>query len=157
VLFLNGLNQILILTACRCGNEERLCFGNGESDNSVEDTVSDWHEGCDSHVSSTITTPALSTITASYDARICTNLVSWCGGVSVGIEKCTTDYTSVSDISSCLCAPPLLSLEYSCMYVGNASCIQTNAALSNIPAYSFCSNFESVLGNLPNVQKHPNP
>jgi hypothetical protein len=142
---------MLLLTVSRCGNEERVCAGNGNGDNQVQDTLSDWHIGCDSHVNFTVTTPALSTITATYDPRICTNLVTWCGSASVELQRCTTDYTSVADVSSCLCAPELLSLEYSCNYVGNASCLQTNAALSNMAAYTYCANFQSVLGSITDV------
>lgn len=148
--------SVFQLTACRCGNEERLCFGNGDTDNQIQDALSDWHEGCDSQINFTVTTPALSTITVPYDPKFCTKVISWCASGSVEQQKCVTSYAAVSDQSSCYCAPKLLSLDYSCMYLNNASCVLTPAALSNMPAYGFCSNFQSVLGSLTDVKWTPN-
>jgi hypothetical protein len=117
--------------------------------------MSDWHDGCDDHISFTVTTPPLATITASYNPNFCSNLVTWCASGSSEVERCDTAYSAHAERSSCLCAPELLSLEYSCLYVGNVSCVQTSAALSNIAAYNYCSNFQSVIGNLPNVRQDP--
>jgi hypothetical protein len=37
---------------------------------------------------------------------------------------------------------------YTCEFLGNVSCLQTPAALSNLGAYSLCENAPAVFGSL---------
>lgn len=52
----------------------------------------------------------------------------------------------MSQLSSCYCQPEFLALAYSCEYIGNVSCLQTEATLSSVWGYSYCKNFQSVIG-----------
>jgi hypothetical protein len=128
----------------------RLCFGNDDYDNVIEDAVSDWHTGCDEYMAASVTTPVISTITSAVDnVAACTSMLSACATLSAEVEKCEAGIAASA--SACICAPKVISAEYNCEFVGNVSCVQTSGVLSEMVAYSFCSNFQSVIGGAINV------
>jgi hypothetical protein len=109
--------------------------------------LSVWHSICDNSISFTPTTLPLSTITALYNEDYCTTAFSSCASVSYELGQCQLSYGSVgSTVLSCLCQPKILSLEYTCDFLGNISCQQISAALTNMVAYPYCTNLLSVLG-----------
>lgn len=132
----------------RCKNEERICFGNGNLDNQWESIANSWHSGCDAAISFRPTTPALSTITSTYDAQVCVKYASACASGTRELSSCFNGYTASADRSSCICAPKIQSIAYTCQYLGNITCQLTTAALSNLFAYSSCSNYQSVMANI---------
>ncbi|KAF2098859.1 hypothetical protein NA57DRAFT_56497 [Rhizodiscina lignyota] len=144
-------NQKLFNSVFDCESEQRLCFGNGDLDNTAEQFVDTWHSACDKKITFTPTTPSVSSITASYNVQYCTTMFAACASASIANQACESSFTIPSERVSCFCQAPLLANEYTCAYLGNVSCIQTEAALSRIPGYSICPNFESVVGGLANA------
>ncbi len=83
-----------------------------------------------------------------YDAAYCVYTVrAACASAKMSHANCNAQYTG-SAYSSCSCQPELLSLDYTCLYLGNVSCLLTDVALTNIAAYSGCENGPSVLDSL---------
>lgn len=122
-------------------------MGNEGIDGYILSDISVWHSICDNKISFTPTTPPLSSITAPYNGDYCTTAFSSCVSVSYELGQCQLSYGSIgSTVLSCLCQPKILSLEYTCEFLGNISCQQMSAALTNMAAYPYCTNLLSVLG-----------
>lgn len=130
-----------------CNSEQRLCLGNNEVDIHFEQPLSIWHSECDDKVNYSPTTPVLSSITASYDVNVCRTVDLECESLTRERVACTQTYVEGQEavLTSCLCAPPVLSLAYSCSVLGNVSCIQAPAHLTQMAEYGHCANLMNVL------------
>lgn len=125
----------------------RLCVEGPWDDNEWESWISQWHFICDSYITFTPTTPPISSISTTLYFDYCTLANSYCASLTVGLDQCSMSIMSFnSQMVSCYCQPRFLTMAYSCEYIGNMSCLQTGATLSSIWGYSFCSNFQSVIG-----------
>jgi hypothetical protein len=129
-----------------CENEMRQCGLNYAFDSSAQQVLQNWHQDCDSFITFTPTTPPLTSLTATFNQQICTALESSCLSFDVEYSSCTDSYTAFTDLKSCICRPPMLSLVSECRYDGNISCKLTTAALSNIRLYSECQVRQLVPG-----------
>jgi hypothetical protein len=148
-LTLDGPHNFSILMYNSCDSEERLCFGNSDLDPSIQSGIDQWHSICDGRIPFSPTTPAVSSITASFIPSNCLAAEAACASAAAGNSACSVSYAGKSQtesFSSCLCQPSILSQEYTCAFLGNMSCQQTSAALSNMAEYSFYSNLVSVVG-----------
>jgi hypothetical protein len=137
-----------------CDSEERLCLGTGELvDSHLSQQVSFWHSECDDKVNYTPTTPIISSITASYNIDYCNTVKLNCNSLTQERVLCDNIYQTgpAASLTSCLCQPPLLTLAYDCSILGNVSCIQVPAALTNMAEYEHCSNLNAVLTLPPSV------
>jgi hypothetical protein len=114
-------------------------------DNQFNQKIARWHSTCDSRISSSVTTPALPTITDPYDFGACSRLYLSCVSADRETNLCSQKHLPTSSLSyiSCACQPPIYSLFSECQYNGNVSCKRTTAAESNILGYSVCSHFWS--------------
>ena len=136
------------LTYLSCESEQRLCYLGDDVDADIFSGLAIWHSACNSHLSFTPTTPPVSTLSTTYDANYCAVTVkSACNAAEMSQANCNAQYTGTA-FSSCFCQPEILSQQYTCLYLGNVSCILTDAALTSIPAYSYCQNAPSVLDSL---------
>lgn len=126
-----------------------MCFGNDNNDDSVQTGINQWHSVCDKKITFTPTTPPITSLASTYlGADFCTTAFSACEQGNQLAQQCSRSYSgSVSQFSSCYCQPQLLSLQYTCLFLGNTSCEAEPATLSNMPQYKYCSNFGSVLGS----------
>lgn len=133
----------------RCNNEERLCLGNDELDKDFMTASSLWHSWCDPIVNYSPTTPIISSITAPYSPSYCRTASSACYSMIVSRNRCTGDGSdsdsNLLSVSSCLCAPEVLSMEFTCSVLGNVSCIQIPGHLDQMSGYRYCSNINQVL------------
>ncbi|KAE9363280.1 hypothetical protein N431DRAFT_475440 [Stipitochalara longipes BDJ] len=159
--FINCMcNQELFNSYYDCDSEERLCVGNSDVDGSIQLGINQWHSICDGNISFSPTTPVVSSVTTSFNPQNCLTAEAACANAANSNSACSSSYAGKSEIqlySSCLCEPEILSMSYSCLYLGNISCQITTAALSNIlPAYTFCKNFASVLGGINATTTGPN-
>jgi hypothetical protein len=127
----------------RCDSELRVCLGNGDIDGAFQPELMSWHSVCDGKLSATLTTPPISSITASFNVDFCTTIFSSCQSMEYELQKCSLSYTR-QKYSSCICQSKLYSLEYTCEYIGNTSCVRTTAAVTDIVLYSYCSDFSQV-------------
>jgi hypothetical protein len=130
-----------------CGSEERLCYGNNNLDGGYKSELQLWNSACDDKITFSPTTPVLSSLTATYDEQYCTSAASACQDGEAGLQACSISYLGkdVQKYSSCYCAPSLLSAEYTCGFLGNTSCEQIPATLTNMVQYKYCDNFLEVL------------
>jgi hypothetical protein len=128
-----------------CDSEERLCLGSDVNDGSFQTYIRSWHSACDDVITFSPTTPALSSITVPYDPKFCNTVLSSCARASISAAGCDGSYTG-QQYSSCICQPPLFSLQYTCEFLGNTSCLLTTAALTGMAAYGLCPNLVDVLG-----------
>ena len=132
------------LTIGSCNSEERLCLGSDSMDDDFTDDYYSWSSWCDPVVNYTPTTPVLSSITAPYDVSYCLTASSACYSMTASRSGCTQ--SDMASASSCLCAPAVLSLEYTCSVLGNVSCVQVPAHLDQMSGWSYCTNnIEQVL------------
>lgn len=131
-----------------CNNEQRRCFGATTIDIDFTADYSSWHSYCDPVVIYTPTTPILSPITASYNLDYCTTAKDACLSMAYTRSSCYLAYQSNSALTpyrSCMCAPPVLSQEFTCSFLANISCAQVPAHLDHMSGWTFCDNFEQVL------------
>lgn len=116
-------------------------------DSQFESRVRRWHSTCDSRLpsSTSLTTPPVTSLTATYDFGACNRLYQSCASADYETNKCSQTWIPTSSLSyvSCACQPPVYSLFSECQYNGNISCKRTTAAESNIMGYSICSYFWS--------------
>lgn len=120
----------------------KLCLdsdGSGLSD--MEDVLSNWHKECDSSIAFKPTTPAIVSLTSTYNSEECTAIASACVfGSSIGAD-CLSSYgaaTQSAQLSSCFCQGRYLSAASVCEYDLNKTCIGTTAAHSDIAIWSLC-------------------
>jgi hypothetical protein len=137
-----------LLTSRSCESEWRLCLENDDFDGDAQEDVSLWNSACDAQITFSPTTPVLSTVTATYDDQYCTTAAAACDRDKTALEACSISYLGqdATKYSSCFCAPPVLSDAYTCGFLGNVSCRQVPATLTNLVEYTYCDNFMSVLG-----------
>jgi hypothetical protein len=129
-----------------CESEQRLCFGNDMNDNVMATGLSLWHSVCDNRITFSPSTPAVSTLSTTNDPNFCTTAYSACQSHLNSQGECSlSDPKLGPEFSTCFCQPELLSLAYTCVYMGNLTCQGEPAALTNIPGYNFCRNAPSVL------------
>lgn len=131
-----------------CNSEERLCLGTGQQiDQYLSNQVSIWHSQCDPRLAYTPTTPVQSSITVSYSTQACSSAKASCSKLTNVRVSCTQNFQSGQEASltSCLCQPALLTLAYGCSVLGNISCIQIPAQLTQMAEYGHCSNLQQVL------------
>ena len=153
-----GLNRSkLLLTyaiAHSCNNEQRLCLGATSIDYGYTNDYNCWYSICDPILRHTPTLAPLSSITAPYEVGFCSTAKAACRAMSGSRSLCAIDYTSgepTTSVSDCLCAPPVLSLEYTCSFLGNISCIQVPAHFTSMSGWTYCDNFADVLTVPPSV------
>ncbi|KIW13498.1 hypothetical protein PV08_08686 [Exophiala spinifera] len=141
-------NQKVFNAFYDCESEYRLCLLNDYFDGDAQNLISLWNSACDDAITFSPTTPVLSTLTSTYDVGYCTTAQSACAVEEVALSSCSVNYLGKDDqkFSSCFCAPSFLSAQYTCGFLGNVSCQQVPATLTNLVGYSYCSNFMSVLG-----------
>ncbi|OBS26241.1 hypothetical protein FPOA_00182 [Fusarium poae] len=144
-------NQKYLDSLYKCENELQLCFLGNELDSTFDEGIKSWESLCDSIITFSPTTPSFSAYNE-YPDQLCAEVKKVCQTAENMINECLSYVSDVdtSSFSSCTCRPELLRLDYSCEYIGNASCLATSlateAALSNLWGYSDCDNFESVIG-----------
>ncbi|KAM5358812.1 hypothetical protein ACJZ2D_014953 [Fusarium nematophilum] len=140
-------NQDYLDSLYGCENELRLCFLNDDLDSTFESGILSWESLCGSVVTFSPTTLAASAYTA-HPEELCGEVKKACLTAKNLLNECLS-YVSerdTSSFSSCTCRPQLLRLDYSCEYIGNASCLATDVALTSLSGYSWCDNFASVIG-----------
>lgn len=136
----------VLLIGTRCKDDVRRCIESHMFDAQFDYRVKNWHDTCDSRLtSSALTTPPVTSLTATYDFGACERLHGSCISADYETNKCSQIFMPSSSLSyvSCACQPPVYSLMSECQYNGNISCMRTSAAESNIYGYSICSYFWS--------------
>lgn len=131
-----------------CNNEERLCIGATSLDYDFRNDYNCWYSICDHFISHTPSLAPLSSITAPYDVAFCTTARDACREMKNSRSLCQIGYTRgdpTASASSCFCSPPVLSLEYTCSFLGNISCIQVPGHFTRMTGWTLCENFEDVL------------
>lgn len=129
-----------------CKDDVRRCLESHLFDSQFDYRVKHWHDTCDSRLTSTVmTTPPVTSLTATYDFGACERLHGSCIKADYETNRCSELHMPTSSLSfvSCACQPPVYSLMSECQYNGNVSCLRTSAAESNIYGYSICSYFWS--------------
>lgn len=131
---------------CRCESEMRLCFEDNSLDDTYQSALSLWHSLCNTFITFSPTTPAVSAINTSYDA-LCGNAIEEdCTTAQIILEQCSNSHTDNVLFTSCLCQPQFLSLDYTCEFLGNTSCLGVPATLSSLAGYQICPNFGEIIG-----------
>ncbi|KAH8695821.1 hypothetical protein GQ44DRAFT_765065 [Phaeosphaeriaceae sp. PMI808] len=132
-----------------CENETLFC-GGMNSNFDISDIADSWHSVCDSRITFTPTTPALSTY-SSIDINACKSAWDGCMSQSAEVSKCRGYTTKEREFQSCLCQPQMLSAAFTCSYYANVSCEFAPGTLSKVNGYAYCSNFMAVVGPLVNA------
>ncbi|ORY12581.1 hypothetical protein BCR34DRAFT_600472 [Clohesyomyces aquaticus] len=138
-------SQEMLSSYFACQDDITRCLESHMFDPQFEYKVKRWHEACDSRMTTTLTTPPVTSLTATYDFGACSRLQRSCIRGDYETNKCSQTYLPSSSLSyaSCACQPSIYSLFSECQYNGNISCKRTTAAESNILGYSYCSYFWS--------------
>lgn len=136
------------LTKSSCESEFRLCYQNDRFDYYPQSIVKNWHEQCDSYITFSPTTPALSnptttrpTIVGGTLQAICTDFLTSCAILSSAEAQCWAldhDLTASSALD-CACSTSLLSLASVCLYDANITCRGADAHLSDIALFNICN------------------
>ena len=109
-----------------------------DTDDDPAYVLQNWHSECDGFNNFHPTTPALSSLTATYaGGAVCTSIDSVCTIGGSITRACKQSYTA-SALNSCLCQTSLLSAASVCEYVGNKTCDLVPATLSSIDLFILC-------------------
>ncbi|KAK0705684.1 hypothetical protein B0H67DRAFT_594741 [Lasiosphaeris hirsuta] len=141
-------NQQYLDAVYGCESELQLCFLSNEADNDLESILLAWTSLCGgTALTFTPTTPAPASFTP-YPEFLCEEVKQACLTAELLLNECITyaGDTSTERWSSCTCRSSLLRLDYSCEYIGNATCLGTGATMSSLWGYAECGNFASVIG-----------
>jgi len=139
-------NQDYINSLPGCESEVRLCFLDTRLDLTYQTALSLWHSLCNTFTTFPTTTPTLSTISASYDALCGDSAIGEaCATARLLFDDCSSSFSAPNLLTSCVCQPQFLSLDYSCEYLGNTSCLGIPATVEELVGYG-CSNFGAVIG-----------
>ena len=124
--------------AYSCENEWNLCMHTYDTDDDPAYVLQNWHSECDGFNNFHPTTPALSSLTATYaGGAVCTSIESVCAIGGSITRACKQSYTA-SALTSCLCQSSLLSAASVCEYVGNKTCDLVPATLSSVDLFILC-------------------
>ncbi|KAF2260342.1 hypothetical protein CC78DRAFT_584903 [Lojkania enalia] len=136
-----------------CKDDITRCLETHRFDPQFDEKVKRWHEACDERITTSLTTPVVTSLTATYDFGACQRLHESCLSADYETNRCSETYLPTSSMSflSCCCQPPIYSLVSECQFNGNISCKRTSAAESNIMGYSYCSYFWSGSETLSSV------
>lgn len=131
----------------RCENELELCYRGNYYQDSFDRGIELWDSLCRSYVTFSPTTPSAKPYTA-YPEQLCVDVDKACQTARNILRDCLpyVSDTDTSRLSSCECQPRLLRQAYTCQYIGNVSCLATEAATTNAYGYGTCDNFDSVIG-----------
>ncbi|KAJ9422781.1 hypothetical protein QL093DRAFT_2256263 [Fusarium oxysporum] len=149
-------NQEYLDSLYKCENELQLCFLGNQFEGTFDRGIELWESLCGSYVTFSPTTPSAKPYTE-YPEELCIDVEKACQTARNLLSDCLP-YTSdieTSRLSSCECQPRLLRLAYTCQYIGNTSCLATEAATSNAWGYATCDNFASVIGKEHSAQDKP--
>ena len=127
-----------------CKNELRLCDETLMYDNSFDLPIDEWHSICDPHVSWELSTPAISSLTATLDPQACDRIYTACESAIVLKSECKMSATADLDLLSCMCKPPMTSLYSVCYYDGNISCLLQIGNIESVPGRSFCQHLQTA-------------
>lgn len=127
-----------------CKGEVRQCLLSNTFDSDFDQVIAAWHEKCDSHLSTPVTTPVIAepTITAGID--VCPSIIESCNRWIQETSACESSFTRGADINSCECRPSLVSLASVCEFDGNVSCSITTAESSNLWAWNNCPSLRGL-------------
>jgi hypothetical protein len=118
-----------------------------------------WHNICDTATSLTPTTSAISSITIPADPRCGSILSTACISASLGVDGCENFASGLglapSSIASCACKEPLLEEAFTCLYVGNVTCLTTQIATSCLYGYNLCPAFSQFLSSMISKVRSP--
>jgi hypothetical protein len=106
----------------RCKGEVRQCADSNSFDSGFDDFLSDWHATCDSRISFTATTPAITSLSTTIGLDACESIYEGCARWSQKAGQCTSSYTAPVDRTSCRCQPSIVSLASVCDNGGPALC-----------------------------------
>lgn len=130
----------------------RRCFRGNALDESFESGLLSWSSLCKTSATLTFTPTTAPPVTFTpYPDEYCNDIRSACTAAQVLFDRCVPLARDESPegekrFSSCMCAPDLLRKDYSCMFLGNRSCLATGATIESALGYKDCSNFQEVIG-----------
>ncbi|KAJ2903054.1 hypothetical protein MKZ38_010475 [Zalerion maritima] len=139
--------QPILNNIIECGNELRMCYF--QPYDMMEEPLLWWHSVCDfapSALTFTPTTPPVSSVTSTYEEDFCGTTAEEACGSAISIWHECDAMTQPAEYSSCMCREDMILGQYTCEYLGNITCFATSADVTNLEAYTMCSNAEDVLG-----------
>jgi hypothetical protein len=148
----------MLTLVASCKSEQRLCVENDNLDSAVDSIIDNWHIECDSFVSSeasSITTPVVTSLTATFDVLNCQSIAQSCLQALQASTVCSTKYTVGVDFNSCLCQSSILSLASVCEYDGNVSCKLTTANIQNVYGWGSCQGYQTILVSTQLLEEPP--
>ncbi|SCV28470.1 uncharacterized protein FFB14_01741 [Fusarium fujikuroi] len=149
-------NQEYLDSLYECENELELCYRGNYYQDSFDRGIELWESLCRSYVTFSPTTPSAKPYTV-YPEQLCVDVDKACQTARNVLSDCLpyVSDTDTSRLSSCECQARLLRQAYSCQYIGNVSCLATEAATSNAYGYGICDNFDSVIGAEHSAKNEP--
>jgi hypothetical protein len=131
-----------------CRNELRLCDQTLMYDNSFGFPIEEFHSVCDSVIGTSITTPATSTLTTTFDPQACDIIYTACQSAFVLRSSCKSSASADRDLLACICQPQITTLYSVCYYDRNVSCVLELGAINAVPGRTFCNEFHSATVSL---------
>ncbi|KAH8762926.1 hypothetical protein BGZ57DRAFT_956266, partial [Hyaloscypha finlandica] len=130
--------QELFSAYVSCEGEVRQCTLSNTYDSGFDQVIAAWHEKCDTHMSTPVTTPVIATPSMTLGQEVCPSIIESCNSWIQETSACKSSFTREIDLTSCECRPPMISLASVCEFDGNVSCIGTTAELSNLWEFQNC-------------------
>src|SRR5271155_5625301 len=124
-----------------CESEFRLCAGGYEFDSEFQGPngyFGLWHSACDGFITYTPTTPAITTLSVTFDQANCLSAESYCGAFGSSTDSCASVYSISVELESCWCQATILDLVSRCEVDGSISCLLETPTTTNLWSYKNC-------------------
>jgi hypothetical protein len=125
----------------------RVCFESNQLGPNYGEALSLWHSLCNTFTTFSYSTPQVNAFSTDFNALcIDNNAYSACVTAQEIYDDCSNSFSSDNvRLTSCFCQPRYLSLDYTCEFIGNTSCLGIPAITSNLQGYA-CPNFAAIIG-----------
>ena len=136
-----GVDDILTAWSSECGTGFAAAVSTAAPESSKASPVSKTRAPESSSRAAALTTPApdSSSLFLGDTESICSDVLDACKVEASSIDGCSTSYSDSTDrLSGCICKPDLLTIASVCEYVGNATCLDEPATLTNVDLFQLC-------------------
>lgn len=123
----------------RCESEFRICAEGYEYDSEFEGPqglFGLWHSACDAVLTYAPTTPAISSLSLTFDPANCLSAESYCSALEALTNACTV--SSANELQSCMCQATAIDLASRCEIDGSVSCEFRTPTATNLYSYKYC-------------------
>jgi len=135
-----------------CKSEFRICIEGFVYDSDFEGPnglFGLWHSACDDVLTYVPSTPAITSLSLTFDPANCLSAESFCQNFGALTDACTV--SSANELQSCLCRVTVLDLASRCEIDGSISCAFRVPTTTNLFSYKHCGGLKGSTAVSPSM------